>query len=99
MRGFLPHELCQCRQFGKLSSSRRDVLVIKVLLFSLVQTYTPCCRRYSTTKLPFSKIIGLSIQTDREMCHINAIIFHTHKGKVCFNPASNWVMDYVNRLR
>ncbi|XP_040911472.1 C-C motif chemokine 20a.3 [Toxotes jaculatrix] len=61
--------------------------------------YHECCRRYMTVKIPFPAIRGYSVQTDRELCPINAIIFHTKKGKACTNPALNWVMDYVNRLR
>ncbi|XP_034412001.1 C-C motif chemokine 20a.3 [Cyclopterus lumpus] len=58
-----------------------------------------CCQNYMTTKIPFMRIKGYSVQTVTEMCHINAIIFHTKKGKACMNPALNWVMDFVNRLR
>ncbi|XP_068427467.1 C-C motif chemokine 20a.3 [Clinocottus analis] len=58
-----------------------------------------CCQRYMTAKIPFKRIKGYSVQTDKEMCHINAIIFHTMKGKACTDPALPWVMDYVDRLR
>ncbi|XP_037314544.1 C-C motif chemokine 20a.3 [Pungitius pungitius] len=58
-----------------------------------------CCRSYMTARIPFSRIQGYSVQTMTEMCHINAIIFHTKKGKACTNPALHWVMQYVNHLR
>ncbi|XP_040027973.1 C-C motif chemokine 20a.3 [Gasterosteus aculeatus] len=58
-----------------------------------------CCRSYMTSRIPFSRIKGYSVQTMKEMCSINAIIFHTMKGKGCTDPALNWVMQYVNRLR
>ncbi|XP_053186679.1 C-C motif chemokine 20a.3 [Scomber japonicus] len=59
-----------------------------------------CCRRYMKGRLPFKVIRGYSVQSLRENCPINAIIFHTKNGgKVCTNPALSWVMDYVNSLR
>ncbi|XP_072296495.1 C-C motif chemokine 20a.3 [Eucyclogobius newberryi] len=79
-----------------------SLLLLSALFLMILNTseaHISCCRRYSTIKLPFSVIRGLSIQTDRELCNINAIIFHTKRGKACFDPASNWVMEYVNRLR
>ncbi|XP_068594349.1 C-C motif chemokine 20a.3 [Cebidichthys violaceus] len=57
-----------------------------------------CCRSYMTTRIPFRKIKGYSVQTITETCHINAIIFHTMKGKACVNPALGWVMQYVHLL-
>ncbi|XP_029970031.1 C-C motif chemokine 20a.3 [Salarias fasciatus] len=61
--------------------------------------YYECCRKYSSTKIAFVNIRGYSVQTMTEMCPINAIIFHTKRGRVCTNPALNWVMDYIDRLR
>uniref|UniRef100_A0A673AKS5 Chemokine interleukin-8-like domain-containing protein n=2 Tax=Sphaeramia orbicularis TaxID=375764 RepID=A0A673AKS5_9TELE len=62
--------------------------------------YRRCCHRYLSFKLPFEVIEGYSLQTVTEGCPIDAIIFHTKKGKhPCTNPALSWVMDYVNRLR
>uniref|UniRef100_A0A3P9L2J2 C-C motif chemokine n=1 Tax=Oryzias latipes TaxID=8090 RepID=A0A3P9L2J2_ORYLA len=58
-----------------------------------------CCRTYMKGRLPFAIIKGYSVQTITELCPINAIIFHTRKGKTCANPALNWVMEYVERLR
>ncbi|XP_020778723.1 C-C motif chemokine 4-like [Boleophthalmus pectinirostris] len=87
------------------TSPQISLLLLSALcLFSLNTfyasgAYIPCCRKYSTMKIPFNWIKGVSIQTDKEYCNMNAIIFHTKKGMVCFNPASNWVMDYVNRFR
>ncbi|RVE61835.1 hypothetical protein OJAV_G00174290 [Oryzias javanicus] len=58
-----------------------------------------CCRKYMKNKLPFPIIKGYSIQDLTEFCPINAIIFHTRKGKTCANPALSWVMEYVERIR
>ncbi|KAK2822321.1 hypothetical protein Q5P01_022386 [Channa striata] len=85
-------------------SVRDSVMVITLLTLCLLATntsagYHECCRRYMTVKLPFVAIKGYSVQTNIEMCPINAIIFHTKKGKACTNPALDWVMDYVNRIR
>uniref|UniRef100_A0A3Q3C5U5 C-C motif chemokine 20-like n=1 Tax=Haplochromis burtoni TaxID=8153 RepID=A0A3Q3C5U5_HAPBU len=42
--------------------------------------------------LPFYvEIKGYSVQTIKEMCPIDAIIFHTKKGKACANPALKWI--------
>uniref|UniRef100_A0A3P9CTN9 C-C motif chemokine n=1 Tax=Maylandia zebra TaxID=106582 RepID=A0A3P9CTN9_9CICH len=68
--------------------------------FATIQnTYPDCCRRYMRGKLPYSAIKGYSVQTDTEMCPINAIIFHTKKGKACANPALKWVIDAIDRIR
>ncbi|AWP04169.1 putative C-C motif chemokine 20-like [Scophthalmus maximus] len=87
-------------------SIRATVMVITILTVCVLVTHTDssavphgCCRGYMKTKLPFPVIRGYSVQTQRELCPINAIIFHTQKGKACTDPALNWVMDYVNRLR
>ncbi|KAM6990252.1 C-C motif chemokine 20-like [Tautogolabrus adspersus] len=88
-------------------SIKATVLVITLLTFCLLATdtsavskYPGCCRSYMKTKLPFRVIVGYSVQSETENCPISAIIFHTRKGKeACTNPALNWVMDYVNRLR
>ncbi|XP_039877793.1 C-C motif chemokine 20-like [Simochromis diagramma] len=61
--------------------------------------YRYCCRRYMTGRLRDVDIKGYSVQTIKEMCSIDAIIFHTKKGKACANPALKWVMDAVDRLR
>ncbi|XP_056149659.1 C-C motif chemokine 20a.3 [Lampris incognitus] len=58
-----------------------------------------CCRSYSEGRLPFRIISGFSVQTVRQLCPFRAIIFHTHKGKACADPALDWVMDYITRLR
>uniref|UniRef100_A0A665T567 Chemokine interleukin-8-like domain-containing protein n=1 Tax=Echeneis naucrates TaxID=173247 RepID=A0A665T567_ECHNA len=64
-----------------------------------VSVYVECCRRYMKTRVPFGVIRGYSVQRETELCPINAIIFHTKRGKACTDPAFNWVMEYVNRLR
>ncbi|XP_059201149.1 C-C motif chemokine 20a.3 [Centropristis striata] len=85
-------------------SIKATVMALTLLAVCLLATEASavshkCCRSYMKDRIPFRKITGYSVQTDKEMCSINAIIFHTKRGLACTNPAHNWVMDYVNRLR
>uniref|UniRef100_A0A8C6PTQ2 C-C motif chemokine n=1 Tax=Nothobranchius furzeri TaxID=105023 RepID=A0A8C6PTQ2_NOTFU len=80
------------------------VTVTLVLLYALAvdeftgMSYPECCRRYIKGKLRWETIKGYSVQPATEMCPINAIIFHTKMGKVCTDPALNWVIGYVSQL-
>ncbi|KAM9322106.1 C-C motif chemokine 20a.3 [Pholidichthys leucotaenia] len=58
-----------------------------------------CCRSYIKGRLRSEDIIGYSVQTIQEHCPIDAIIFHTKTGRFCGNPALQWVMDNVERIR
>ncbi|XP_072219753.1 C-C motif chemokine 20a.3 [Leuresthes tenuis] len=75
------------------------LITVCVLASNTSAVYRGCCQSYIKGQLPFRVIKGYSVQDVSEMCPINAIIFHTRKGKVCTNPALEWVMDYVNRIR
>ncbi|XP_062338341.1 C-C motif chemokine 20-like [Osmerus eperlanus] len=58
-----------------------------------------CCTNYTPGKIPYAAIKGFSIQKKEENCPIDAIIFHTKRGrKACTNPAEPWVMHHVSRL-
>ncbi|KAM4552539.1 C-C motif chemokine 4 homolog [Odontesthes bonariensis] len=83
----------------KVAMMAITLITVCVLASNTSAVYRGCCRSYIKGKLPFQVIKGYSVQDVTEMCPINAIIFHTKKGKVCTNPALQWVMDYVNRLR
>uniref|UniRef100_A0A3P9CTL4 C-C motif chemokine n=1 Tax=Maylandia zebra TaxID=106582 RepID=A0A3P9CTL4_9CICH len=74
-----------------------NVSLYSQIVFPSFTAYPDCCRRYMRGKLPYSAIKGYSVQTDTEMCPINAIIFHTKKGKACANPALKWVIDKQNK--
>uniref|UniRef100_A0A3P8SRI7 Chemokine interleukin-8-like domain-containing protein n=1 Tax=Amphiprion percula TaxID=161767 RepID=A0A3P8SRI7_AMPPE len=84
-------------------SIRVTVMAITLVTLCLVATNNAvrprCCSKYMTVKLPFHIIKGYSVQTVTEMCPLDAIIFHTSKGKACTDPALNWVIEYVERLR
>ncbi|XP_041660158.1 C-C motif chemokine 20-like [Cheilinus undulatus] len=84
-------------------SIKATVMAVMLLTVCVLATdtaeYHGCCRSYMKTKLPFRPIKGYTVQSDIGLCPISAIIFHTKKGRVCTDPALDWVMDYVNRLR
>ncbi|XP_019962584.1 C-C motif chemokine 20a.3 [Paralichthys olivaceus] len=85
-------------------SVKAAAMVITLLTVCLLATETSamnykCCLRYMKTKIPFQAIRGYSIQTRKEMCPIDAIIFHTKRGQTCADPSQRWVMDYVDHLR
>ncbi|XP_017165712.1 C-C motif chemokine 20-like [Poecilia reticulata] len=85
-------------------SMKVTVMVVTLLTLCVLATnthaalYTNCCRRYQLGKPRFSDIKGFSVQKKTELCSINAIIFHTKKGKKCADPALEWVLDYVSRI-
>ncbi|XP_053740113.1 C-C motif chemokine 20a.3 [Synchiropus splendidus] len=81
-----------------IACDTRLLLVVCLMATDTLAGYG-CCRRYTTQKIPFPEIRGFSVQTMKEFCSINAIIFHTKKkGKRCTDPTQDWVMDYVERL-
>ncbi|KAM9349832.1 C-C motif chemokine 20a.3 [Symphorus nematophorus] len=86
-------------------SIKAAVMVITLLTVCLLATNTSaashrCCESYMKGKLPIKQIKGYSVQTATEHCRIPAILFHMKKGKTaCTNPALDWVMDYINKLR
>ncbi|XP_028283804.1 C-C motif chemokine 20a.3 [Parambassis ranga] len=88
-----------------MASIKVSVAVISLLTVWLLATHTSagsynCCRQYTRGKIPFNKIKGYAVQTDTESCPLKAIIFLTESNRrVCTNPALNWVMDYINRIR
>ncbi|XP_013877160.1 C-C motif chemokine 20a.3 [Austrofundulus limnaeus] len=79
------------------------VITLVTLCALTIQTsavHPGCCRRHIKGKLKFESIKGYSVQLLTEMCPISAIIFHLKSGKkCCTDPALDWVMDYVNRIR
>ncbi|XP_029930747.1 C-C motif chemokine 20a.3 [Myripristis murdjan] len=83
---------------------RTAVLALMLLTIGLFASHTSavseCCRSYTRGIIPCNAIKGYSVQTVKELCHINAIIFYTKKGRAaCTNPALGWVMTCVDRLR
>ncbi|KAJ8011593.1 hypothetical protein DPEC_G00059860 [Dallia pectoralis] len=76
------------------------LVVLAVGLFANSEAQKGCCTRYSIGRMPIDRIRGYSIQTIKNHCNIDAIIFHTiQQRKVCVDPAKDWVMVYIRNLR
>ncbi|XP_029504600.1 C-C motif chemokine 20-like [Oncorhynchus nerka] len=59
-----------------------------------------CCTSYSQGRIDIRLILGFSIQTVKDGCNIDAIIFHTVRGRFpCMDPTNGWVMKAVRKLR
>ncbi|XP_062843316.1 C-C motif chemokine 20-like [Trichomycterus rosablanca] len=86
---------------GKISGAALTLLlVITVSLFFQDEAAFGCCRNYSKGRISINRICGFSIQNMTATCEINAIIFHTCKGRqLCVDPAESWVMDRIYTLR
>ncbi|XP_037537247.1 C-C motif chemokine 20-like [Nematolebias whitei] len=86
-------------------STRVTVTAITLLTLCVLASQTSaahpgCCRTYMKGKLRCQNIKGYSVQTSTEMCPISAIIFHLKSGqKACTDPALEWVMTCINRIR
>ncbi|XP_014329370.2 C-C motif chemokine 20-like [Xiphophorus maculatus] len=84
-------------------SMRVTVMAVTLVTVCVLVTNThagfgACCARYMPGRLPFSEIKGFSVQKKTPFGSINAIFFHTRKGKRCVDPESKWVKDYVSRI-
>ncbi|XP_035615392.1 C-C motif chemokine 20-like [Oncorhynchus keta] len=59
-----------------------------------------CCTSYSQGRIDIPLIRGFSVQTVIDGCNIDAIIFHTVRGRFpCVDPTKGWVMKAVRKLR
>ncbi|XP_056116429.1 C-C motif chemokine 20a.3 [Rhinichthys klamathensis goyatoka] len=80
-----------------------SVIVLMVVALSVLCTDASpfsCCRKYTKGMIPMKFIKGYSIQTITRNCHIDAVIFHTNKGKnICTDPSKVWVMENIRKLR
>ncbi|XP_059915387.1 C-C motif chemokine 20a.3 [Gadus macrocephalus] len=76
------------------------LLLATIWLYATPTSAAPhaCCREFTRGKLPFRVIKGYSVQSVKELCPIDAIIFHTKKGQACADPALFWVQNYINRI-
>ncbi|MGH0131205.1 UNVERIFIED_CONTAM: hypothetical protein FKN15_002998 [Acipenser sinensis] len=58
-----------------------------------------CCYSYSIKPLHCSRIRGYTIQTTKDACNIDAIVFHSVGNRnICANPLDKWVMDRIECL-
>ncbi|TSO57302.1 C-C motif chemokine 20 [Bagarius yarrelli] len=59
-----------------------------------------CCIKYTRTPLDFKVIKGYAVQSSREVCRIDAIIFLTKSNKkVCASAEDEWVQKVLDQLR
>ncbi|XP_067850854.1 C-C motif chemokine 20-like [Heptranchias perlo] len=67
--------------------------------FADAQSPVDCCLSYSKKALPLKLIAGYVRQFSNELCSINAVIFHTKKGRsICANPGDEWVKRIIERF-
>uniref|UniRef100_A0A8C4RYB5 C-C motif chemokine n=1 Tax=Erpetoichthys calabaricus TaxID=27687 RepID=A0A8C4RYB5_ERPCA len=58
------------------------------------RSFEECCISYSSKPLPCKLIKTYAIQRSIDACHIDAIIFHTVRGrKICANLNELWVKE------
>ncbi|KAK6302897.1 C-C motif chemokine 20 [Coregonus clupeaformis] len=58
-----------------------------------------CCVEYQEKPVPYQQIKGYKLQSSKEVCNINAIIFYTLKNKkVCASVKDEWVRKALARL-
>ncbi|XP_028648227.1 C-C motif chemokine 20-like [Erpetoichthys calabaricus] len=59
-----------------------------------------CCISYAKTSVPCYRLKGYTIQTNKDSCNIDAIIFHTIKNiRICANPSDKWVISRISCLK
>ncbi|XP_035644676.1 C-C motif chemokine 20-like [Oncorhynchus keta] len=58
-----------------------------------------CCVEYQEKPVPDQQIKGYKLQSSKEVCNIDAIIFYTLKNKkVCATVKDEWVRKALARL-
>ncbi|XP_064787408.1 C-C motif chemokine 20-like [Oncorhynchus masou masou] len=89
-----------------MAQIRAPVIVLLVLLAvglfaaQVSAAKQGCCTSYSQGRIDIGLIHGFSIQTVNDGCNIDAIIFHTVRGRfTCMDPTKGWVMKAVRKLR
>ncbi|NP_001279562.1 C-C motif chemokine 20-like [Callorhinchus milii] len=71
--------------------------VIEKSPFADAQIPVDCCLSYARIMIPVKSIIGYIRQHSNELCRIDAIIFHTKKGRsLCADPKQGWVQKHIN---
>ncbi|XP_039597645.1 C-C motif chemokine 20-like [Polypterus senegalus] len=69
-------------------------LVLTLTTLCESHSFEECCISYSSKHLPCKLIKTYAIQLSIDACHIDAIIFHTVRGrKICANPNEIWVKE------
>uniref|UniRef100_A0A3B3QB08 Chemokine interleukin-8-like domain-containing protein n=1 Tax=Paramormyrops kingsleyae TaxID=1676925 RepID=A0A3B3QB08_9TELE len=67
---------------------------------SLLFSATSCCVGYSSRRLPCHKLKRYTIQPMTDTCDIEAVIFHTKRGRfICANPLQYWTIKRIKCLQ
>ncbi|XP_023660021.1 C-C motif chemokine 20-like [Paramormyrops kingsleyae] len=75
------------------------VLITLHLLLSWTESATSCCVGYSSRRLPCHKLKRYTIQPMTDTCDIEAVIFHTKRGRfICANPLQYWTIKRIKCL-
>ncbi|XP_033894126.2 C-C motif chemokine 20-like [Acipenser ruthenus] len=75
------------------------VLFLALNVFCEQAAAAGCCYSYSIKPLHCSRIRGYTIQTTKDACNIDAIVFHSIGNRnICANPLDKWVMDRIECL-
>uniref|UniRef100_A0AAZ3QRF6 Chemokine interleukin-8-like domain-containing protein n=1 Tax=Oncorhynchus tshawytscha TaxID=74940 RepID=A0AAZ3QRF6_ONCTS len=77
---------------------------VGIMFSSTSAAYGPrrlyCCVEYQEKPIPNQQIKGYKLQSSKEVCNIDAIIFYTLKNKkVCATVKDEWVRKALARLR
>ncbi|KAI7809407.1 chemokine C-C motif ligand 20-like precursor [Triplophysa rosa] len=85
---------------SRISVTMIMLLVLALSAFCTDASTLSCCRKYTQTRIPMPLIRGFSIQSNKENCHLDAVIFHAHGGRnICTDPSKAWVMENIRKLR
>ncbi|XP_051557604.1 C-C motif chemokine 20-like [Myxocyprinus asiaticus] len=85
---------------ARISATTIVLIIVALGVLCTDASAMSCCRKYTKVVIPIAIIRGYSIQTIRGRCNIDAVIFHTNRGKnICTDPSKTWVMDNISKLR
>ncbi|KAA0718692.1 C-C motif chemokine 4 [Triplophysa tibetana] len=85
---------------SRISVATVILLVLALSAFCTDASALSCCRKYTQTRIHMSLIRGFSIQSNKEHCHLDAVIFHIYGGRnICTDPSKPWVTENIRKLR
>ncbi|XP_030629315.1 C-C motif chemokine 2 [Chanos chanos] len=85
----------------KLSIALSSLLLLLVTWTTLTETSAvKCCTKYSDAALPVVRLRDYRVQDLTGLCHIEAVIFSTVRGRlICANPEEKWVKDGIKYIK
>ncbi|KAM5165093.1 C-C motif chemokine 20-like [Mantella aurantiaca] len=93
---------CASKEMDHLPAKKISILVaVAVVLCVLGNAHVTfdCCYLYYKRPIPVKAIRSYTTQRSNEVCHINAIIFKTKKGKLfCADINDEWVKKAIKFL-